>query len=73
MPKYDYKCKSCDAKFELKLTISEKEADSSKKTCPECSSRDVLQVLSFAGTFTRSSSRECPSSRGKGCGNSGFG
>jgi len=45
MPKYSYRCASCEALFEREMAITEKK--SARMRCPECGSGDVAQ--SFAG------------------------
>ncbi|MEO8232431.1 MAG: FmdB family zinc ribbon protein [Ignavibacteriota bacterium] len=45
MPTYDFKCKKCNKKFSLSLSISEY---SNKKsfTCPKCKSISVMRIFS---------------------------
>lgn len=41
MPAYDFKCKSCEHNFTVRISISERD----KVRCPQCSSASVQQVF----------------------------
>ncbi len=41
MPAYDFKCKSCDHKFTVRTSISERD----QVKCPKCNSSSVKQVF----------------------------
>jgi len=56
MPRYDFRCKSCDKKFELDLKISEKDDTSPNRVCPQCSSQELEQLLTFQGGISVKSS-----------------
>jgi putative FmdB family regulatory protein len=43
MPTYDYKCRDCNKKFSLVLTVEVH--DKKKVKCPSCQSRKVDQQL----------------------------
>lgn len=43
MPTYDYRCKSCKARFELFLTYAE--YDQKKVTCPKCGSGQIVRRI----------------------------
>jgi putative FmdB family regulatory protein len=48
MPTYDYRCKSCKARFELFLTYAEydqKQHDQKKLACPKCGSDQVVRRI----------------------------
>lgn len=42
MPTYEYRCKNCNKKFILKLSLEEKK----KAKCPKCKSRKLSQLIS---------------------------
>ena len=44
MPIYAYQCKDCDAIFEVRATIQEKE-NGLALTCPQCSGHEARQLL----------------------------
>ncbi len=47
MPTYDFRCRTCENKFTVRTSISER----SKVRCPKCSSTSVQQVFTpFAVT-----------------------
>ena len=47
MPLYDFACRSCGARFEVRATVDALPA------CPQCGSPDTERLLSsFAGPFT---------------------
>ncbi|MHB9095328.1 MAG: FmdB family zinc ribbon protein [Eubacteriales bacterium] len=41
MPAYDFKCKSCEDKFTVRISISERD----RVKCPKCGSSIVQQVF----------------------------
>ena len=43
MPIYEYKCKNCHEKFELKLGFFHKK---NEEKCPKCGGRDLERVFS---------------------------
>lgn len=53
MPRYDFKCKECEKEFELSLYLRELDSESEKKQCPECSSKDIAQVLNRSASVLR--------------------
>lgn len=60
MPTYEYVCSACTQKFDLYMTLAEKETNKNPQ-CPNCKSTDTIQVL---GNITiigsRSSSPNLP-------------
>ena len=57
MPKYTYKCKACENKFEVEGSIKEKEEGASKFNCPKCKSKDTKQVFSLKSFFSKDSNK----------------
>ena len=53
MPLYDYQCKKCQAVFEVRAPLKEKEAGLEPE-CPECHSKKTNQLLT-SGVFLRKS------------------
>jgi putative FmdB family regulatory protein len=45
MPTYDYRCRSCEARFELFQSITAEPGG----TCPSCRSTDVERIISGGG------------------------
>lgn len=41
MPSYDFRCKTCESKFTVRISISERD----KVKCPKCASSSVQQVF----------------------------
>jgi putative FmdB family regulatory protein len=72
MPRYDYRCQSCEAPFEIRMSMSEY-GEGNKPDCPECGSNDVERRFTSVGVLTgsRASSGGSPSSVA-GCGHGGF-
>jgi putative FmdB family regulatory protein len=49
MPLYEYQCRQCGARFDALLSITRREEEEKKLTCPECGAkRPERQVSSFA-------------------------
>jgi len=44
MPTYEYVCSDCGEKFEIGMSLAEKESGK-KPSCPKCKSEKVVQVL----------------------------
>jgi len=44
MPTYEYVCSDCGEKFEIGMSLAEKESGK-KPSCPKCKSEKVAQVL----------------------------
>jgi len=63
MPIYEYFCQSCENKFEIKASISEKEKGLRIK-CPSCSSDKTIQILGNFFTFSKGGGSDF----GGGCG-----
>lgn len=53
MPKYTYKCKQCENKFEVEASIKEKEEGCCKFNCPKCKSGDTKQIFSLKSFFSK--------------------
>lgn len=67
MPAYDFKCKTCDNKFTVRISITERD----KVKCPKCSSSAVQQVFTpLSVTVKSDEGRSCDLSCGA---NSKFG
>ena len=56
MPTYEYKCKKCNDKFELKLGFFHKK---SEEKCPKCGTQDIDRV--YSPINSRSSGGSCGS------------
>ena len=63
MPIYEYFCRDCEKKFEIKATLSEKEKGL-EAMCLSCGSDKTIQV--FGNFFTYSKGRETKYSSGCG-------
>ena len=59
MPIYEYRCKSCDNRFEYLVMGSEESI-----SCPKCSAQEVERLIS---TFSFKSDTKFSSSMGSGC------
>jgi len=47
MPAYDYRCKRCGARFELRYrTYADYDAAANSRTCPACGSADLDRLIS---------------------------
>jgi putative FmdB family regulatory protein len=66
MPVYEYKCKKCGNKFELRLGFSH---DKSSIKCPRCEGKDPERVFS---PFMTGSSSSGSSTTGNSCSPGGF-
>ncbi len=66
MPLYEYRCENCGRKFELRRSISDRDAG---LVCPECASVEISRVLpQFAAFGSADSSGESARSLGaSGC------
>ena len=61
MPFYEYKCKKCGNKYEMKLGMFH---TSNSVKCPKCGSHDAERVFSSVSTNTSSSAyKSCSSPR----------
>ncbi len=58
MPDYEYKCKNCGEKFEIRRSLQEQEKGSK---CPRCGAHDTYRVFSVFGSRS-SASKYAPSS-----------
>ena len=48
MATYAYRCRACDAEFEVKRPMSERaDMDANPPTCPKCGKTDVQKVVSM--------------------------
>ncbi len=67
MPVYNYKCKQCTKQFDLKLSMAEREVDGPKKICPDCKSKEIIQVINFKGNIGAGTGKKsCSSTSGFG-------
>ena len=61
MPIYEYKCRSCNHKFEVLQRISE---DGTNLECPACKAKNPERIFSvFCGGGSEKSSQTCGSSK----------
>ena len=67
MPRYDFRCEECGNKFELSLSLEEREQETDKKNCPHCSSKQTRQVMSFNGGVVGGSKSGGGAPSGGGC------
>jgi len=54
MPLYEYRCSKCGARFEALLSITRRDEEEQKLTCPECGApKPERQISAFAtgGSF----------------------
>ena len=66
MPLYEYRCPSCDRRFELLRELGDHSADA---TCPACgSARSVRQLSTFAVSHSTTSTAGAEASDSYGCG-----
>ncbi len=74
MPTYEYICKKCVQKFEITMSLSEKEKGKNPD-CPYCGSEEVIQVLgNFAILSGQTNKRSTsPVVCGPSCGPNGCG
>lgn len=59
MPNYEYECKVCGDKFEVRRGFFEKEKE--KTPCPKCGSNETGRVYSIFCSATSSSTSCAPS------------
>ncbi|RLG44241.1 MAG: zinc ribbon domain-containing protein [Thermoproteota archaeon] len=55
MPTYEFRCNACNHKFELFISMNERD----KVRCPKCGSPDVTQLLT--GCYIKGTSSTCAS------------
>lgn len=55
MPSYEYRCRHCDAPYEVRLSMSAYAAGEGT-TCPNCGSKDVERRFTAVGVLTGSRS-----------------
>ena len=60
MPVYEYKCKKCGEKYELRLGLFH---SSKSIKCPKCGSNDAERVYSPISTNTSANNSSCSSTR----------
>ena len=53
MPVYEYKCKSCGEKFEVRCSLQDQEKE---PKCPKCGSHDTQRVFGSFGSTSSTSS-----------------
>lgn len=68
MPAYDFKCKTCENKFTVRVSISERNS----VKCPECNSSAVQQVISPVCSTVKGGGSSF-SGGGSTCGGGSFG
>jgi putative FmdB family regulatory protein len=61
MPVFEYKCSSCNSKFEVlhKSVVNQEEV-----SCPECDSQKITKLFSTFSPSVHSHSHESPCSQG---------
>lgn len=42
MPTYEFKCKDCDYQFSVLVSLNDRD----KVTCPNCRSKNIIQLIS---------------------------
>ncbi len=57
MPTYEYTCKKCGERFDVKRSFFEKEQ---KEKCPKCGTESTERVFSVFGQGTSDGSRQPP-------------
>ncbi len=70
MPTYDYICRSCGARFELRMSITAY-SEGPKPKCGECGSDEVDRAFSAVNVITSGGSSGSGSS-GPACGSGSF-
>jgi len=66
MPIYEYFCQDCEKKFDIMVSVSEKEKGLKVK-CPACGSSKTIQMLGSFFSFSKGQGRNS----GGCCGSSG--
>ena len=69
MPIYEYICEECAKKFDIKVSMSEKEKGLKVK-CPACGTTRTVQVLGGFSIFSKGSPNSgggCGTNRTPGC------
>ena len=69
MPRYSFKCNSCEHKFELKISIDELEK-SDNLSCEQCGNKEVTQIIVKTGILRDGLSKSKdipPCASGGGC------
>ncbi len=70
MPRYDFQCPACQARFEVQATFAEYAAwmKEQKIACAQCGSKKVIRVLSAPNIRSASSSQSSGCCPGGSCG-----
>lgn len=55
MPRYDYRCETCERIFEIQASMSDREEDR-RPECPSCGERETRRV--FGSFYTGACGRE---------------
>ena len=53
MPIYEFRCKDCERKFEVKLPMSR---SGEKQSCPECKSSNTLRIFNAVSVVNSNAS-----------------
>jgi putative FmdB family regulatory protein len=54
MPSYEYRCRTCDRTFEIRLSVQDH--DAGRARCPHCQGQEVEQVMtSFVAMTSKKS------------------
>ena len=68
MPAYDYVCRDCGARFEVRMSMSAY-SESAKAPCERCGSSNVVRAFTTVNVLTAVRSG---GSKGGSCGTGGF-
>lgn len=66
MPTYEYHCRTCGNKFDIRASIAEKEKGLDV-TCAQCGSNIVEQVFAGISMLTGQTVKNTPRSSNSGC------
>lgn len=64
MPAYDFRCKTCENKFTVRISISERD----KVKCPKCKSSSLQQIFTPIAVQGVSGGSSCSSGECGPCG-----
>ena len=70
MPAYDYTCRQCGERFEVRMSIAAY-SEGAKPACEACGSADVERTFTTVNVLTGGRGSGASTS-GAGCGHSGF-
>ncbi len=70
MPAYDYTCRRCGERFEVRMSIAAY-SEGAKPACEACGSGDVERTFTTVNVLTAGRGSSAPGA-GSGCGHTGF-